>query len=268
MPVEISFSQKYFWLDSWVLANIIQLATQSFCNRFLDYRIDPGHRLYDQMVMAARCGVANIAEGVARANTSLETEMRLLDVARASFDELLGDYFNFLLYRKQIPWAIGDANREALWKMNLDRPQYSNSLLHDAAIHILKQKSKFDPWIEHQSPDMAANSLLVICIRVNKALQCLMNSVFEEFKNKGGFTENMTQTRIEAKRQQAAGTNAPACPKCGKPMFRRMQKKGQNQGREFWGCSDYPRCDGALPISATATSQSLGGAVAPPTPRS
>ena len=39
------------------------------------------------------------------------------------------------------------------------------------------------------------------------------------------------------------------CPKCGKPMLRRMQKKGQQQGREFWGCSDYPRCDGIRPIN-------------------
>lgn len=61
MGVDIKFSQSYFWLNSWVLANIIQLGTQSFCDRFVDYRLDPGRRLYDQMVMAARCGVANIA---------------------------------------------------------------------------------------------------------------------------------------------------------------------------------------------------------------
>lgn len=42
--------------------------------------------------------------------------------------------------------------------------------------------------------------------------------------------------------------DAPLCPKCGKPMFRRMQRKGQQQGREFWGCSDYPNCNGIRPI--------------------
>lgn len=50
-----------------------------FLRPFVDYRMDPGRRLYDQMVMAARCGVANIAEGSARHSTSIETEMRLLD---------------------------------------------------------------------------------------------------------------------------------------------------------------------------------------------
>lgn len=90
MGVNIQFSQSYHWLNSWILANVLQLATQDFCDRFVDYRLDPGRRLYDQMVMAARCGVANIAEGSARHSTSIETEMRLLDVARASISKEMG----------------------------------------------------------------------------------------------------------------------------------------------------------------------------------
>lgn len=57
MGVSIHFSQSYHCLNSWILANVIQLATQYFCERFVDYRMDPGRRPYDQMVMAARCGV-------------------------------------------------------------------------------------------------------------------------------------------------------------------------------------------------------------------
>lgn len=143
MGVNIRFSQSYHWLNSWILANVIQLATQDFCERFIDFRMDPGRRLYDQMVMAARCGVANIAEGSARHSTSVETEMRLLDVARASFDELQGDLFNFLLRKKADVWAIGNPDRESIWQTKLDTPEYSNSYLHDAARHILSQKSKF-----------------------------------------------------------------------------------------------------------------------------
>lgn len=101
MWVKIQFSQAYFWLDSWILANIIQLATQDFCEKFVDYKMDPGRRLTDQMLMAARCGVANIAEGSARHSTSVETEMRLLDVARASFDELQGDFLILFYVEKQ-----------------------------------------------------------------------------------------------------------------------------------------------------------------------
>ena len=248
MGVEINFSQSYYWLNSWVLANIIQLGTQSFCDRFVDYRIDPGRRLYDQMAMAARSGVANIAEGSARHSTSIETEMRLLDVARASFDELQGDLFNFLLRRKADVWAIGNPSREALWQIRLDTPNYSNSYLHDAAVHILTQKSKFDPWIESGNVEVAANAMLVMCLKINKMLQNQMQAQLDKFRQQGGFTENMTAERLEARKSQATATGAPTCPICGKPMLKRMQKKGQMQGREFWGCSDYPKCNGLRPL--------------------
>lgn len=248
MGVKIQFSQSYYWLNSWILANVIQLATQEFCDRFVDYRMDPARRLYDQMVMAARCGVANIAEGSARHSTSIESEMRLLDVARASFDELQGDVFNFLLRKEADVWAIGNPDREAIWQMQLDQPQYSNSYLHDAAKHILAQKRKFNQWLRNDNPEIAANALLLLCVRENRMLQAQIESQLEAFKQVGGFTENMTVERLEARKAQAAGAGAPACPKCGKPMLRRMQRKGQMQGREFWGCSDYPRCNGIRPI--------------------
>lgn len=248
MGVNIQFSKSYYYLNSWILANIIQLSTQSFCDRFLDYKIDPGRRLFDQMVLAARCGVANIAEGSARHSTSMETELRLIDVARASIDEVEGDIFNSLLRRRANVWEIGNPDREAIWKMNLDEPRYSHSIHHDAAIHILKQKSKFDPWIENNNPEIAANAIIVLCLKLNKMLQSHMEAVLIQFKNQGGFTKNMTQERLEARREQAALAGAPTCPKCGKPMLKRMQRKGQMQGREFWGCSDYPNCNGTRRI--------------------
>lgn len=250
MGVNIQFSQSYYWLNSWVLANIIQLATQDFCDRFVDYHMDPGRRLYDQMVMAARCGVANIAEGSARHSTSIETEMRLLDVARASFDELQGDIFNFLLRKRANIWAIGDPDRESIWQTRLDTPNYTNSYLHDAAQHILNQKRKFAHWLENDNSEIMANALLVLCLRENKMLQSQIQNQLASFRQTGGFTENMTSERLEARKVQAKRENAPVCPKCGKPMLKRMQKKGQWQGREFWGCSDYPNCNGLLRIES------------------
>lgn len=248
MSVNIRFSQSYHWLSSWILANVIQLGTQDFCDRFVDYSLDPGRRLYDQMVMAARCGVANIAEGSARHSTSIETEMRLLDVARASFDELQGDLFNFLLRRNGDVWSIGNPDREAVWQLRLDDPKYSADYLHDAAKHILSQKNKFSRWIESDRAETVANALLILCLRENKILQAQIQNRLESFRKNGGFTENMTAERLEARKTQAADGGAPQCPKCGKPMLRRLQKKGQQQGREFWGCSDYPNCNGTRPI--------------------
>lgn len=246
MGVDIKFSQAYFWLNSWILANVIQLATQDFCDRFVDYRIDPGRRLYDQMVMAARSGVANIAEGSARHSTSIETEMRLLDVARASFDELQGDLFNFILRQNKSVWPIGNPEREAIWHIRLDNPNYTSNYLHEAGCHILTQKQKFDYWLNSSNPETVANTILLLCLKENKMLQSQIGGQLENFKITGGFTENMTTERIAARKNAVGG---PVCPKCGKPMLKRMQKKGQMQGREFWGCSDYPKCDGIRPIN-------------------
>ncbi|MBD5226898.1 MAG: hypothetical protein HDS67_02430 [Bacteroidales bacterium] len=79
-------------------------------------------------------------------------------------------------------------------------------------------------------------------------LQAQIQKQLETFKVNGGFTENMTAERLEARKSMASNAGAPVCPKCGKPMLKRMQKKGAGQGREFWGCSDYPRCNGLRPL--------------------
>ena len=71
----------YYWLDTWVMSNVIQLATQDFCRRYLNRSNDPCGRQYDQMTQAARSVPANIAEGNSRHATSKETEMRLTDVS-------------------------------------------------------------------------------------------------------------------------------------------------------------------------------------------
>ena len=97
---------SYYWLDTWVLANVIQLATQDFCARNLNRTNDPCGRQYDQMTQAARSVPANIAEGNSRHSTSKETEMRLTDVARASLSELANDYLNWLMRHECAPWSV------------------------------------------------------------------------------------------------------------------------------------------------------------------
>lgn len=105
----------YRWLDAWVLANVIQLGTQRFCRRVLTRTNDPCGRQYDQMTQVARSGVANIAEGYARRATSKETEMRLYDTAKASLDELAGDYRNWLMQKGELPWSESDREEQAVF---------------------------------------------------------------------------------------------------------------------------------------------------------
>ena len=76
-------SAGYRYLDAFVLANVVELGTGHFCERFLTLRNDPGCRTYAQMTHAARSGCRNFAEGSERLMTSYATATELLDVARA-----------------------------------------------------------------------------------------------------------------------------------------------------------------------------------------
>ena len=86
---------------SFQTATLVYDATVWFCEKFLD----PRSRTVDQMVQAARSGRQNIAEGSRASATSSQTELRLLNVARASLEELLLDYEDFLRHRRLQAWT-------------------------------------------------------------------------------------------------------------------------------------------------------------------
>lgn len=239
---------RYYWLDTWVLANVIQLATQDFCIRYLNLTNDPCGRLFDQMVMAARSVPANIAEGSSRHSTSRETEMKLIDVARASLAELSNDYLNWLLRYENTPWSTKSAEYHAVNSVQLDAPDYKDDVLHLSSIHILKQKHKFDNWLNTGDSLVAANCLLILCNRLIMMLRRQIQYLLESFKAEGGFTEGLTAERLSYRQQQSVQANAPVCPLCGKPMIKRVAQKGINSGREFWSCSGFPNCKGTLNI--------------------
>ena len=172
----------YYWLDTWVLGNVIQLATQEFCVRFLNRTNDPCGRQFDQMTQAARSVPANIAEGSSRHSTSRETEMRLTDVARASLAELANDYLNWLLTHESIPWSVNAAEYHAVNNVRLDSPAYKDDVIHQSSIHILSQKHKFDPWLGGTDHLLAANCLLVLCNRLVTMLSRQMERQLESFR--------------------------------------------------------------------------------------
>ena len=245
MALEIKTIGGYFYLDSWVMANIIQLATQDFCRRFLNHSNDPCGRQYDQMTQAARSVVANIAEGISRHQTSRETEMKLTDVARASLAELHHDYYNWLLSHNQVPWAKDSKENAYVSAIKLDKPEYGEDLVHDSACHILKQKEKFTLCLANDDSYIVANSMLILISRLTAMVMKLLGKQLEAFKKNGGFRENLTKDRIEER--NAPQTEPPICPKCGKPMVERTAKSGKNAGNKFWSCSAYPECTGTKP---------------------
>ena len=235
---------SYFWLNTWVFANVIQLATQDFCKRFLNLKNDLCGRQYDQMTQAARSGVANIAEGSSRHHTSRETEMKLTDVARASLAELANDYINWILQHEQTPWSVKSSDFLQVKAVQLDKIVYTDDVLYESSLHILAQKTKFDKWLKTDDSILVARCLLALCDRLISMLNKQLNSNLQSFTEGGGFTEALTAERLQHRVKQAASENAPLCPICGKPMLKRIAKKGVNSGKPFWSCPSYPDCKG------------------------
>lgn len=249
MPSSVTISSaSYYWLDTWILANVIQLATQEFCIRFLNRTNDPCGRQFDQMTQAARSAPANIAEGNARHDTSKEAEMKLTDVARATLSELANDYLNWLLLNENIPWSSKSPDHIAVSSVKLDQPTYKNDVQHLSSIHILNQKHKFDQWLKSDKPSIVANCMLVLCNRLIIMLGRQLQQQLDTFKEEGGFTEGLTAERLNYRAEQNTKNDAPLCPQCGKVMIKRVAKKGINSGKEFWSCSAYPNCTGTRNI--------------------
>ena len=92
------------------MAEIIYDATVAFCARF----IDRYSRTTDQMIQAARSGKQNIAEASQASATSKKTELKLTGVARASLEELLQDYQDFLRQHKLPLWPKDHPQAQAI----------------------------------------------------------------------------------------------------------------------------------------------------------
>jgi four helix bundle suffix protein len=241
----------YRTLDSFTLATVIQLGTWRFCERFLNRTNDPCGRQFDQMTQAARSGRANITEGSERAGTSKETEMKLTDVARASFGELKGDYEFWLLRRKTPPWPVSSPEARQVFDLRLDpNPLGEGDGMHEAGVYAMAQYEKFAPWLEADDADRVANVMLILISRTLNMLGRQLKSQGERFRQEGGFRERLSAVRLEERDKQQADPDAPVCPECGKPMRKRLAKSGKNAGKTFWGCPGFPECKGTREVEA------------------
>ena len=101
-------------LLSFQKARIVYDGTVRFCQRFLEKR----DRTVDQMIQAARSGKQNILEASRASGTSKETEIKLTNVARASLEELLEDYRDFLRLRRIVEWPKNHSYTRRLRQLN------------------------------------------------------------------------------------------------------------------------------------------------------
>lgn len=238
-------SGGYRKMYSFAWTCLVYHATTTFCKRNFNYKNDALGKTVGQMVGAARSARQNIVEASSRAGTSKETELRLLDVAKGSLDELAGDYEAFLIDAGERPWSERDPNYRAVRELQLDVFDKTDDIDYEYADYTIRMRTRCAKWLEHEDPIIAARAILVVIRRANALLRGQMQRTAETFTTEGGFSERMSHARLEVRDAERA--TAPKCPKCGKPMRKRICRKGRNAGNEFWSCSDYPNCDGTRP---------------------
>jgi len=171
----------YRELKSFQQAELVYDATVKFCDRLIDRR----SRTHDQMVQAARSGRQNIAEGSQASGTSRKFELKLVSVARASLEELLLDYEDFLRQRG-LP----------LWGKNQPTAQVIRRLVYEKN----RTYATYSSYIENSSPEVAANTMICLIHQTNYLLDQQLRQLEKAFLEEGGFTERLYQARTMARR--------------------------------------------------------------------
>jgi len=162
-------------LKSFQMSTIVYDITVEFTKRYIDYK----SRTRDQMDQAARSGRQNIAEGSRAAGTSKKTELKLTNVARASLEELLLDYEDFLRQRNLKLWAKDFPQAKIVRNLCYNNPSFQSysSYLND--------------------PESAANVAICVIHQTNYLLDKQLATLSEEFVKQGGFNERIYQKRSE-----------------------------------------------------------------------
>ena len=167
-------------LKSFQMSEIVYNYTVEFCKSYMTYKTNKSYRTYDQMIQAARSGKQNIAEASQASGTSKKTELKLSGVARASLEELLQDYQDFLRQNKLRVWAKDSVQarqtRALAYRSNRSYTTYSSYL---------------------SSPENAANCAICLIHQANYLLDRQLHSLAQAFLEKGGFTERLYRKRKE-----------------------------------------------------------------------
>lgn len=170
-------------LLSFKKSRIVYDATVLFCEKFIDRR----SRTVDQMVQAARSGKQNILEGSQASGTSRETEIKLTNVARASLEELLEDYRNYLRVRGHDLWDKD--SKQALFVRKLGRSEDESY-------------ESYRTHFETRPPETVANIIICLIHQTNYLLDQQMRRLEKDFLEHGGLKENMFKARLAYRDRQ------------------------------------------------------------------
>lgn len=167
---------NYKKLLSYKKSAIVYAATNIFCNRFLK----KPDRTIDQMIQAARSGKQNIVEGTMAPGTSKGTEIRLVNVARASLEELLEDYKDYI--RNNCAQIWDKNSKQALYVRKLGR---SNN----------ESIENYREYLETRDGVVCANIMICLINQCNYLLDHQIKRLEIDFLKNGGIREKMYQAR-------------------------------------------------------------------------
>ena len=173
-------SGNYRKLFTYQKAEAIYDITYYFCHNYLQR----GDRTIDQMVQAALSGKQNIVEGSAASATSKETEIKLVNVAKASLQELLIDFEDYLRTRNQHQWKNDSAE---LLKMRELGRRHNDSVF-------------YMPLVKTRPPETIANMAICLIRQTDYMLFKQLQSLGEDFLKNGGMRERMTQMRLNRRK--------------------------------------------------------------------
>ena len=226
MDLVLSHRGNYKELITFQKATVIYDLTFFFANNFLSR----GDRTVDQMIQAARSGKQNIAEGVAASSTNAETEIKLINVAKASLKELLTDYEDYLRTRGHPQWQMNSP--ELAWVRNAARTHA------DSAYWMNIARTRTD--------NIIANIAIVLLKQEDYLLFKQLEALERQFKAGGDLRGRLKEKGAEIQAEQARKEEheatifgIPKCKKCGKVM-RQDEKKNVAAGMRtiFWYCED------------------------------
>ena len=146
---------------------------------FAHHYLEKGDRTIDQMVQAARSGKQNIVEGSAASPMSRETELKLTQVAKASLQELLVDYEDYLRVRGLVQWGL---DSEKMQQTRTFCRAHSDSAVYRAAM-------------PNRSAETIANIALVLIHQTDVLIDKYIEDLKQDFLKNGGVREEMSRAR-------------------------------------------------------------------------
>ena len=170
---------NYKKLLSYQKADVIFQLTYYFCHTYLQQ----GDRTIDQMVQAARSGKQNIVEGCMASGTSAKTEIKLLNVAKASLHELHEDFEDYLKTRAHRQWEEGSAELTTMRRLGTE---------HSDALFFMN-------LAQTRPPETIANMTIVLLRQADYLLHKQIQRLSDDFIKTGGFSERMTRVRKQTR---------------------------------------------------------------------